>query len=142
MWPRRRLTAPRRHRAPIARALGSASIGRRVISRSRVPEGGRATTPVGLAVELESLLRELHPGVGRLLELLVPAFGRLELFGVALGLEPEALDHRDEAVALLGRRGADPPAHDVIHLDLARAPLLGDRLALIARRCARELAQP
>src|SRR2546423_9906052 len=54
MRPRRRLTAPLRHRAPIARALRSASIGRRVTSRSRVPEGGRATTPVGLAVDLES----------------------------------------------------------------------------------------
>src|SRR6266508_6474263 len=83
----------------------------------------------------------LHPGVGWLLELLVPAFGRLELLGVALGLESEALDDGNEAVALLGRRGADPAAHDVVHLDLARAALLGDRLGLVTRGRIGEVAQ-
>src|SRR2546428_12880427 len=81
-----------------------------------------------------------HLGVGRLLGLLVPVLDRLELLRVALRLEAQLLDDRDEAVALVGRGRADPAADDVVDAHARRVAAARDPLALVARGGPREVA--
>src|SRR5438094_9841185 len=65
-------------------------------------------------------LRRLALGVRRLLVLLllVPTLGALQVVRISLGLDAQPLDHRDESVALLGRRRTDPGAHHAVDVDL------------------------
>src|SRR5437879_6075816 len=74
-----------------------------------------------------------HLGVGRLLGLLVPVLDRLELLRVALRLEAQLLDDRDEAVALVGRGRADPAADDVVDAHAGGVAAARDPLALVGR---------
>src|SRR5437899_1288260 len=72
--------------------------------------------------------------------LCLPAFARLEFVDIALGLEIEALDHRDEPVALLRWCRPDPATDDVVDAHARRAALARDDLALVMRGRPRELA--
>src|SRR3989442_3532976 len=78
-----------------------------------------------------------HP---RVFGLFLPAFARLELVHVTLGLEIEALDHRDEPVALLRWCRPDPATDDVVDAHARRAALARNDLALVMRGRPRELA--